>query len=171
MANLATIGLDYDDEVVAKVIATNSVGSSSASTASSSGALLNTVPTQMAAPTLQGTATHDSVTVLFSSLTTAADIGGLSITKYVVEYKKTADASYTSVDPATSPTTVSSLTPNTAYLFKVTAVNSIGSGTPSSTLSVTTDTYSPNTPTSVTTTESGAGLNVDITWTAGSNNG
>ena len=88
----------------------------------------------MYAPTLQGTATHDSVTVQFSTLTTPADRG-------VVEYKRTVDPTYTAVDPATSPTTVNSLTPNTAYLFRVTAVNDIGSGLTSTTLTVTTDTY------------------------------
>jgi hypothetical protein len=49
----------------------------------------------MSAPTESVSATHDTVTIQWSALTTAAETGGLTINKYVVEYKKTADASYT----------------------------------------------------------------------------
>ena len=156
--------------MIAKVQAENSNGWSSESSPSSSGALLNTVPIQMSAPTVQ-TKTHNSVTVQFSSLTSASDRGGLTISKYVLEYKKSTDATYTTVDPATSPQTVSSLVPDTQYLFTVKAINSIGEGLASTTLSVTTNTYTPDVPTGVTTTESANGLSVDITWTAGDDNG
>jgi hypothetical protein len=44
MEYLATLGLTYDEEVVAKVLAYNTEGWSLDSSVSSSGALLNTVP-------------------------------------------------------------------------------------------------------------------------------
>ena len=95
----------------------------------------------MSAPTESVSATHDTVTIQWSALTTAAETGGLTINKYVVEYKKTADVSYTQIDPATSPRAITGLVPNTAYLFRVYANNDIGDSTPSTTLSVTTTIY------------------------------
>ena len=70
MAQLATLGLVYDQTVKAKVSAYNTNGWSAESTPNSSGAQVNTVPEQMDEPT-SSSLDHDSVQITFTALTTA----------------------------------------------------------------------------------------------------
>jgi len=61
--------------------------------------------------------------------------GGASITDYVVEYSSNSGSSWTTFSDGTSTNayaTVTGLTLDTAYIFRVSAVNSVGTGTASS---------------------------------------
>ena len=117
------------------VVATNSVGNSSASSASNS----VTPATTPGAPTaLSGTAGNAQVALTWSA---PASNGGASITDYVVEYKLTSEPTTWSIfsdgTSTTASTTVTGLTNGSAYDFRVSAVNSVGQGTASSTASAT----------------------------------
>ena len=83
--------LVYGEEVVAHVLAYNSVGWSTASNDSTGGATIQTEPTQMSAPTITGH-TSRTVSVSWTALTTEAQIGGSSITSYALWY---AESPYT----------------------------------------------------------------------------
>jgi hypothetical protein len=67
-----------------------------------------------------------------------ADDGDSAITDYLVEYKRVADISWSTFADGTSTTaatTVTGLTNGTAYNFRVSAINAIGTGSPSATAS------------------------------------
>jgi hypothetical protein len=94
--------------------------------------------------------------------------GGATITGYKV-YQSTDDASFTEVaTPSGTSQTITSLSNGTPYYFKVAAVNSVGPGTQTASVTATPAT-APAAPTSV------AGTNGDtqsvITWTAPTNTG
>ena len=73
------------------------------------------------APTI-GTATATSITTVSVAFTAPANVGGSAITSYVVQ--STPDGVVAT--GSSSPITVSGLTTNTAYTFRVTALNSYG---------------------------------------------
>ena len=100
-------------------IATNSIGVSTTSSASSS-ITATTVPQE---PT-PGTATASNTTTASLPFTAGAT-GGSSITNY--KYS-TDGTTYTALSPAqtTSPLSISGLTPGTAYVFRIKAVNANG---------------------------------------------
>jgi hypothetical protein len=71
----------------------------------------------------------------------AAVSGGSSVRNYVVEYSTNGGTSWTTVTKSVSASTTLSVTglrSKTAYLFRVTAVNDVGSSIPSTNLAVTT---------------------------------
>ena len=102
---------------------------------------------------------------------TGADEQGAPITKYALEYKISSDVSYTLIDSVASPVTVSSLDTNTQYSFRVIAYNRHGSSTPSTDLTVTTNTDVPEAPINVLTAVSADELGIDISWDDGADNG
>lgn len=66
--------------------------------------------------------------------------GGSSITDYQIEYKLSSDSSWTTFNDGTSTSTsatVTGLTNNSSYDFRVSAINGVGTGTASSTATAT----------------------------------
>lgn len=115
------------------VTATNAIGTSSASSASSAitpsaGA---TAPAQVTGLTL-GTATDTTQPLTW----TAPSNGGSAITDYVVQWAVAGSGTWNTFADGTSTTaaaTVTGLTASTSYDYRVAAVNSIGTGTNSAT--------------------------------------
>jgi len=104
-----------------KTTATNSVGTSSLSTASSSVTPAVTVPD---APTI-GTASGASATSVTVACTAPTSNGGATITTYTFT-SSPAGGTATLTSATCSTTTVTGLTAGTAYTFTVTATNSQG---------------------------------------------
>ena len=112
--------------------------------------------------------TGSSVSLAWTAPTTD---GGAAISDYTVEYSSTGGAPFTAWVHAPSPSTsatVTGLTPGVDYTFQVSAVNSVGTGSPSETLSAVpyTTAGKPGTPVTVP-----ANHSATITWTAPSDNG
>ena len=137
-----TIGTTYDF----RLAATNAVGTGAWSTTTTSTAV--GVPSATAAPTA---AAGDQTMALTWSAPAA---NGSAITDYVVEFAVSGSASWSTFADGTSTTTsatVTGLTPGTAYDFRVSAVNAIGTGTNSATTTATAIT-TPGAPTALTAT-------------------
>jgi hypothetical protein len=127
-ATTATVtGLTNGTAYTFTVSATNSVGTGPASAASS--AVTPTAPTAPAAPTgVSATAGNAQAVVSW----TAPSDGGSPITSYTVTpfIGSTAQTPTTTVSgsPPATTATVTGLTNGTAYTFKVTATNAVGTG-------------------------------------------
>ena len=92
------------------------------------------------APTnLSKTVSNQQATITFTEPAT----GGSAITNY--QYSTDGGTTYTSFSPAvtSSPVTITGLTNNTTYSIKLKAVNSVGSGTASSSISVKPNNFTP----------------------------
>jgi hypothetical protein len=126
----------------------------------------------MTAPT-SGTVTSSSISVSFTTLTTAAQIRAPAILSYTVQYKLSTASTYTSITGvSSSPVTISSLVPASSYDIVVYAINVQGSGTPSTALTVTTLAAAPDAPINVVTAVTTNNLGVTISWSDGaSDNG
>ncbi len=148
-----------------KVTATSAAGTSSASTASPSAAM-NSAPSVPLSVT--ATAGNSSATVSWSA---PANINGSAITSYTITaYTAGNVASGTCTAVAPSETcTVTGLTNGTAYTFKATATNGIGTSAQSTASSAVTPSTVPTPPTGLTV-ASGDGL-VTISFTAPTNDG
>ncbi len=148
------------------VVATNSVGNSSASSASNS----VTPATTPGAPTAFSATAGNAQSAL--SWNAPASNGGASITDYVVEYKLTSEPTTWSIfsDGTSNLTTatVTGLTNGSSYDFRVSAVNSVGQGTASSAVSATPLTV-PDAPTIGTAT--GGNTQATVTFSAPASNG
>lgn len=107
------------------------------------------------------------------SWTAPSNNGGSSITDYLVEYKLSADVSWTTFSDGTSTSTsatVTGLTNNQAYNFRVSAINAIGTGSASSTANSTPHPpQEPDAPTGLSGTPSST--QVGLSWTVPADNG
>lgn len=165
-ATSATVtGLSNGTLYYFRVSAVNSIGtgtaSSSVSATPSSGA---TAPAQVG--TVTPTAGNGQVSLSWS----APSDGGASITDYVIE-SSTDNASFSTFSDGTSTSTtatVTGLTNGTLYYFRVSAVNSVGSGTPSASASKKPN-VTPGTPTSLS--ASAGNAQVTLSFTAPTGNG
>jgi hypothetical protein len=123
-----------------------------------------------AAPTnLSGTAGNAQVAL---SWTVPGNNGGAAITDYVVEYKTTAALTWTTFPDGTSTgttATVTGLTNGTDYLFRVSAVNSVGTGTASAVAGPYTPAMPASAPTGLLATFGNG--SVGLSWTVPSSNG
>jgi hypothetical protein len=155
----AITGLTSNTGYIFRVAGVNIIGTGSYSTNSASVMVRPTVP---AAPTsLAATA---SATTQIALSWTAGDDGGSTITDYVIQYS-TDDATWTTFADGTSTatsTTVTGLTSNTLYYFRVAATNSIGTGSYTSSVSMPPLPYAP-TALSITGRTS---TTINISWTA-----
>ena len=80
------------------------------------------------------------------------DTGGMPVTDYEIQYRKTTDAAWTSFSHPASPAAgilVTGLTPGYIYAFRVAAKTVVGTGAPSSESNAVGLTASPSSPTSV----------------------
>ena len=114
----APFSLDYNDAVIFKVKAGNSLGLSAFSSDSSVGAKIQDVPVQMAAPVEQvGLRTSTSLTVTIDELTLAAEYQGAPITSYLLEWRYTNSSGAWSSQTVTTPSAevISGLLPNSQY--------------------------------------------------------
>ena len=127
--SLNVTGLTNGTSYIFRVAATNSVGTGSFST-SSDAVIPQTLPGQ---PTgLSGTAGNDQAILSWVAPT---DNGGRSITTYKVEYSSNAGnswAEFTHPNSTSPSVTVTGLTNGTSYIFRVAAINSVGTGSFSS---------------------------------------
>ncbi len=162
---LTVTGLTNGTAYTFTVTATNSVGTGAASNASNS----VTPATVPGAPTgLLTTPNNNQVGLTWTAPTVT---GGSPITDYVVEYSLSGANSWTTFADGTSTTTsaaVTGLTNGTAYDFRVSAVNAVGTGTPSSPAADTPLTV-PGAPTIGTVTPGNA--SVSVAFVAPANNG
>lgn len=124
---ISVSGLSQNTSYTFTVTATNSFGTSNASSASNSitTASVPGAPTSVAAT---GTGIDGEAAV---SWTAPASNGGSAITDYAVQYSSNSGSTWTTFSDGTSTSTsatVTGLTLNTAYIFRVAAVNAIGTG-------------------------------------------
>ena len=122
------------------------------------------VPTSLA-----GTAGNAEVSLSWTAPTSS---GGASLTGYKVESSTNSGSSWSTVTADTESTstsyTATSLTNGTGYMFRVSAINSVGTGSTSDTTSSTPRT-TPGEPTSLSGTAGNA--EVSLSWTAPTSNG
>jgi len=120
-------GLTNGTEYSIKIRAVNAAGDgaeSAAITATPDVDGLPTQPTSLAA----GTPTATTMPLTWSA---PVDDGGETVTDYVVQYKLSTASTWTTFSDGVSPTagaTVTGLTANTSYDFRVAAVNGVGQG-------------------------------------------
>jgi hypothetical protein len=115
-----------------------------------------------------------SSTQMVLTWTAPVDNGGASITDYIVEYKLNSEpTTWTTFADGTSATTgatVTGLTNDLSYNFRVSAVNSVGTGAVSSTATATPALSAPTAPQSLSATSSESGQST-LTWSAPISNG
>jgi hypothetical protein len=123
-------GLSAGTAYTFTVTATNSFGISNASSASNSVTTAN-VPGAPTSVTAADTGIDGEALIEW---TAPGSNGGSAITDYIVEYSSNSGSSYTTFSDGTSTgtsATVTGLTIDTTYIFRVKAVNAIGTGTAS----------------------------------------
>ena len=123
-------GLTANTAYTFTVTATNSYGISNASSASNSVTTAN-VPGAPTSVTAADTGIDGEALIAW---TAPGSNGGSAITDYVIEYSSNGGSSYTTFLDGTSTATsatVTGLTIDTTYIFRVKAVNAIGTGTAS----------------------------------------
>lgn len=144
VSNTATSGTTYSDTGLAhstaytyRVSAINSAGTGAPSSYSSA-TTYNTIPS---APTGLG-ATAASASEIDLVWNAPGDSGGSTITGYMVERSANGGSSWSVISADTGNTTAAyhdaGLASNTTYSYRVSAINAIGTGSPSNTASATT---------------------------------
>jgi hypothetical protein len=131
-------------------------------------ATTTTTPATPGSLAVQST-TKDSVTLVWFAPT---ETGGSAITDYVIEYSIGTSGTWSTFTDGTSTnltTVVTGLNPGVTYLFRVKAVNAVGSSTTTATVTASTPVDVPTAPRTLGAT-TGNGL-VNLTWTAPAGNG
>ena len=118
------------------------------------------------------TATASGSTQIDLSWTAPADNGGSAVTGYQIEVSPDGTTNWTDLVADTAATTYAhtGLAAGTTRHYRVSAINSVGTGLPSSTADATTATTVPGAPDSLTATASGS-TTIDLSWTAPADNG
>lgn len=174
-------GLTTGTTYAYKVYAINSIGTSTASPEASATPIVGSTSSSPAPPTGL-TATSASGSQINLSWTAPSNNGGSVITGYKIEYKMGASGAYSTlvVNTGNTATTYShtGLTTGQVYVYRVSAINSVGSSNPSpeastspSTSNSNTNTNSaPSAPTSLSAV-SVSGTQINLSWAAPSNTG
>jgi large repetitive protein len=124
---ISVTGLTSSTSYTFTVTSTNAFGVSNASSASNS---ITTASTP-GAPTSVTASDPGTDGYALVSWTAPASNGGSAITDYTVQYSSNSGSSWTTFSDGTSASTsatVTGLTLNTAYIFRVAAVNALGTG-------------------------------------------
>ena len=154
-----------------RVLAINAIGQSFTSNVDdATTATANTVP---GAPTGL-TATADGTTAIDLSWTEPADNGGASISGYKIEDSPNGSSGWTELVANHTSTSYShtGLSPGTTRHYRVSAINSVGTGSASNVANATTGTANtvPGAPTGLTATADGTTA-IDLSWTEPADNG
>ncbi|SMH71441.1 exported protein of unknown function [Candidatus Nitrosotalea okcheonensis] len=147
VANTASVSTTYSDSGLAastaytyRVSAINSVGTGSPSNTAS--ATTQNAPVSVPQSPTNLTASAISSSQINLSWTAPSNNGGSAITGYKIERSTDSGITWSTVvaNTASVSTTYSDtgLAPNTAYTYRVSAINSVGTGSPSNTASATT---------------------------------
>ena len=175
-------GLTTGTTYAYKVYAINSLGASTASPESSTTPIVGSTSSSPSPP-LGLTATSVSGTQINLSWTAPTNNGGSIVTGYKLEYKIGTSGTYSILVANTGNTATTyshtSLTSGQAYVYRVSAINSVGSSNPSPEATATPSTSSvsnastktaPGTPTSLSAV-SVSGTQINLSWVAPSNTG
>ncbi|NBT57599.1 BspA family leucine-rich repeat surface protein, partial [bacterium] len=159
-------GLSNGTEYIFQVAAINSAGTG----AYAQTAIGITPATTPDTPTgVSGTAGNGQVSL---SWTAPAVNGGSTITDYVIQVKPSSGGAWTTFSDGTSTNTtatVTGLTPQTAYIFQVAAVNAAGQGSYSASSTSVTPYTTPGAPSGVS--AASGNTQVLLSWTAPTDNG
>src|SRR5437867_2415877 len=161
-------GLPHTTTFTYRVSAINSVGTGSPSTTASA----TTLAVPPSPPTgLAGSASSSQIRL---SWTAPTDNGGSAITGYKIERFTDGGTTWTTLVANTGNTAATysdtGLTRATAYTYRVSAINSAGTGSPSITASATTLAVAPSSPTGIAATAASSSQ-IGLTWTAPTDNG
>lgn len=124
---ISVSGLSANTSYTFTVTATNSFGTSNASSASNS----ITTATTPGAPTSVTVSDPGTDGYALVSWTAPASDGGSAITDYAVQYSSNSGSTWTTFSDGTSTSTsatVTGLTLDTAYIFRAAAINAVGTG-------------------------------------------
>jgi hypothetical protein len=165
--NTTLTALTRNTGYVFRVTAQNSAGNSPASATSQ----LTTLASPPSAPATPK-ASNITATGATLSWATPSSNGGAAITRYVVEYRATTATTWRSVivSASTRSTTISALSANTNYTFRVTAQNIAGNSPASATSTLTTRTAPPSAPATPKASNISA-TGATLSWAAPSSNG
>ena len=165
----AHTGLSAGDTRHYRVSAINSVGTGTASNTANA----TTATTVPGAPTSL-TATASGTTTINLDWTAPVDDGGASISGYKIEVSPNGNSKWTERVGNTGTTTASyshtGLSAGTTRYYRVSAINTNGTGTASNTANATTATTVPGAPTSLTATASGS-KRINLSWTEPTDDG
>src|SRR5439155_376211 len=102
------------------------------------------------------------------------DNGGSAITGYKIERSTDGGTTWSVLVANTGSTATTysdiGLSPNVSYTYRVSAINSVGTGSPSTTASATTVAVAPSSPTGLTATAASSSQ-ISLSWTAPNNGG
>jgi len=163
--NYTATGLTNGSSYRYRVAAVNSEGASA--TVTSSALVPQTVP--LAPTSVTGTSGDGLSLVRWAA---PADTGGSAIIDYVIQYSSNSGSTWATFSDGSSTntqTTVNGLTNGTAYLFRVAAVSSVGTGNYSTAGAAVTPVGAPTAPTGANAT--GGNMQITASWTTPSNNG
>src|SRR5207253_1754111 len=144
-------GLTHTTSYTYRVYTINSIGTSSPSSSASATtlAVAPSTPTGLAATTV-------SASQVNLSWTAPSDNGGSAITGYKIERSTNGGSTWSTLVANTGSTATTysdtGLTHTTTYGYRVSAINSVGTGSPSSTASATTLAVAPSSPSALTAT-------------------
>jgi len=166
-------GLSPNTTYSYRVYAINSVGTSSPSNIASATTNTQLLPPQ---PPTGLTATAISSSQINLSWTAPNNNGGSSITGYKIEQSTDSGSTWNVIvsNTGSTGTTYSNtgLSPSTTYTYRVSTINSVGTSSPSSISSATTNTqlFPPQPPTNLSATAVSSSQ-INLSWNAPSNNG